>query len=352
MKNKALQILKDTKSKTLELVITTVLIASGINLIIFGVCSLTPEANIYVLILIGIALITLSIGFVLHKGFIQSYGKRIVNAVILYDKQNKSILNIPNYKFAEDIYKCLNSAISEDSNIKGMWLHDELGLTSIFNNVSPDATYIALSRSGALLNQLIEYLVLNELSILTTDYFNSPNFNKRKIRSLKRVDVGDLIASNEFLNLFSKPTYERAAFDNKASKMVYGYGKDGAIYDRFELFLPVKCKISRSKNNIIIINHPYFKLSITPAFTGLGEVVPTEFIKKYLKQDNINNISCFKVWIGIDLKFSWRAFFMDKTEYYEWIDNYFHSIMQYASFEDFFNKIQWNIIEAILRCGK
>jgi len=348
MNKESVEIIKEAKSKTLELVLTTVLIAAGINLIVIGISSLIPQVNTYVSIISGIVLIILSLGFVLYSSFMQSCQKRIINAVVIYNKENMSVIRVPNYGFSEDIYRYLNAAISEDSNIMGIWTQDKLGVTDIFNNASPDATHIAVSRSGAVLNQLIEYLVLKKLSIFTTDYFNLPSFNKKKIKTLKRVDVADLVASNIFLNLFSRPTYERLAFDNKPTKMVYGYGKNGAIYDRFELTLPDKCEVSRKDHNIISIKHPYFKLTISPAFTGFGAIVPTSFLKKYLKQEDINNLSCFKVRIGIDLKFSWRAFFMNKTEYYTWIDNYIDSIEQYASFKQFRNKIQWDTVEAIL----
>lgn len=348
MNKESVEIIKKTKSKTLELVLTTILIAAGINLIVLGISSLMPQVNTYISIIAGLILIALSLGFVLYSSFTQSCQKRIVNAVVIYNKENMSIVRVSNYHFSEDIYKYLNAAISEDSNIMGMWKQDELGMTNIFNNASPDATLIAVSRSGAVLNQLIEYLVLKRLTVFTTDYFNRPHFNKKKIKTLKRVDVADLVASNTFLSLFSRPTYERLSFDNKPTKMVFGYGKNGAIYDRFELTLPDKCEVARNDHNVISIKHPYFKLTITPAFTGFGEVVPPSFLKVYLKQENIVNLSCFKVMIGIDLKFSWRAFFMNKTEYYKWIDNYIDYIEQYASFNQFWNKIQWNTVEAIL----
>lgn len=349
MYEKSIKVIKEARLKILELALTTVLISAGINLIVFGICTLLPEANTYIVIIAGAILIILSFSFILHRSFIQSYQKRIVNAVVLYDKENKSIIRIPNYDFSEDIHRCLNAAVLEDSNINGMWIYDELGLTNIFNDVQQDETYIAVSRSGMVLNQLIEYLVLKKLSTLTTDYFNLQSFNKKKIRTLKRVDVADLVAANVFLNLFSKPTYERAAFDNKPSKMIYGYGKNGAIYDKFELNLPDKCLVSKENHNTIVIKHPYFRLTITPAFTGFGEIVPPGFLKKYLKQESVNNVSCFKIWIGIDLKFSPRAFFMNKTEYYDWIDKYINMVIEYASFEHFFDKIHWNVVEAILQ---
>lgn len=39
---------------------------------------------------------------------------------------------------------------------------------------------------------------------------------------------------------------------------------------------------------------------------------------------------------------------MKKTEYFKWIDNFIDSVKEFASFQMFFDKIQWNIVEAIL----
>lgn len=350
MDDKPIKSIKETRVQTAELVLTTVLIAAGINLVVFGICSLLPKTNGAIFIIVGSILVSISLGLILWRHFLQSCRKKIVTAALLYNKESKSIVNIPNYDFAEDIYSYLNAAISEDANIKGMWLQDELGLTNIFNEISPTNTYIAVSRSGAVLNQLIEYLVLKELSVLTTDYFNSSPFDKKKIKKLQQTDIADLTASNVFLSLFSKPTYERVAFGNKPTDIDFGYGKDGAIYDKFELTLPVNCEVLRKHHNIITIIHPLFTLTITPSFTGFGETIPHNFIKRYLRIEDAKYISSFKIWVGIDLKFSWKALFINKAEYYEWIDKFIDTISNYASIEGFFDKISWNIIEAMLQC--
>ncbi len=146
MNNKPVKTIKEAKSQTVELILTAILIAAGINLIVFGICSLLPKANEFIFITAGSILVAISLGLVLHRHFAQSCRKRIVTAALLYNKESKSIVNVPNYEFSEHVYEYLNAAISEDVNIKGMWLQDELGLTNIFNDISPTNTYIARSR--------------------------------------------------------------------------------------------------------------------------------------------------------------------------------------------------------------
>ena len=76
--------------------------------------------------------------------------------------------------------------------------------------------------------------------------------------------------------------------------------------------------------------------------------IPNRFIDKYMKCEE--KIDCFKVWIGIELKFTWKAFLMNKIQYYEWIDEYINEINEYASFEKFVKKIQWELANTILSC--
>ncbi len=233
-------------------------------------------------------------------------------------------------------------------------MKDRLAMTHIFNEVESDKTFIGVSRSGALLNQLLEYIVLKKLSTLTTDYFNNPKYNKDKITRIQREEINDFVASNIFVNLFSKQPYERAAFDNKDFErdVVYSIGKNGAIYDKFELYVPVKCRFVKEKSNTITLKHPYFKLKITPTFTGFGTVLPRDFEKRYMQIENLSNISCYKIMIGIDLKFSPLAFFMNKEQYYGWIDKFANELINYASIDKFFEKIRWDVVRTFMKCNK
>ncbi len=115
-------------------------------------------------------------------------------------------------------------------------------------------TQVSLTNSSTLLNQLIEYILLKELSLVTVDYFNNPKFKDSKINKISKNDVPNLFTSNEFLILFSKPMSERVAFNNKENpSIVLSYAPNGAIYERFELTLPKKSKIHKKGSNVIEI---------------------------------------------------------------------------------------------------
>ena len=349
--NNPIENIKKSKQLIFETIITTILISIGINFVVIGICDKLNLKNDLALIIIGCILIILSLLIISIQKFKLSNRKLIIEAAVVYDNANKAIIDIDGYDFSHDVCKYLNAAISEDKNIEGMWLKDKLGITHIFNEVEPDKTVIAASRSGALLNQLLEYIVLKELSLLTTDYFNNSKYNKDKVRKVQRDEINDFVASNIFVNLFSKPPYERKAFDNRNfdNNVVFGFGKNGAIYDKFELYIPLRCQFSKEKPNTIILRHPYFRLKIIPAFTGFGTVLPHDFEKLYMQIENTSDISCYKVFIGIDLKFSPLAFFMNKEQYYGWIDRFANKLMDYASIDRFFENIRWNMVRVFLK---
>lgn len=346
--------IRRSKQTISEIVITTVIISIGINFVVLGISKELDFNNNLMLIIIGSILIILSLLIISFQKFKQSNRNVIIEAALEYDNANREILDIDGYAFSYDVCKYLNAALSEDKNIEAMWMKDRLAMTHIFNEVESDKTFIGVSRSGALLNQLLEYIVLKKLSTLTTDYFNNPKYNKDKITRIQREEINDFVASNIFVNLFSKQPYERAAFDNKDFErdVVYSIGKNGAIYDKFELYVPVKCRFVKEKPNTITLKHPYFKLKITPTFTGFETVLPRDFEKRYMQNENLSNISCYKIMIGIDLKFSPLAFFMNKEQYYGWIDKFANELINYASIDKFFEKIRWDVVRTFMKCNK
>lgn len=352
--NNSIENIKRSKQTILEIIITTVIISIGINFVVLGISNELGLNNNLALIIVGSIMIILSLLITFFQNFKKSNRNLIIEAALVYDNENRKILDIDGYKFSNDICRYLNAALSEDKNIEAMWLKDRLAMTHIFNEIDPDKTFVGVSRSGALLNQLIEYIVLKKLSTLTTDYFNFPKCDKAKIVRVQRDEISDFVTSNVFMDLFSKPPYERVAFDNKEFErnVVLSFGKNGAIYDKFELYIPLKCQFIKENHNTIVLKHRYFKLEIVPAFTGFGTVLPHDFEKKYMKVEDVANISSYKIMIGINLKFSPLAFFMKKEQYYGWVDEFANELTNYASIDKFFEDIRWDIVRTFMKCNK
>lgn len=164
--NNSIENIKRSKQIIFKIVITTIIISIGINFVMLGISNELDFNNNLVLIIIGSILIILSLLITSFQKFKQSNKNLIIEAVLAYDNANREILDIDGYAFSYDVCKDLNGALSEDKNIEAMWIKDRLAMTHIFNEVEPDKTFIGVSRSGVLLNQLLEYIALKKLSTL------------------------------------------------------------------------------------------------------------------------------------------------------------------------------------------
>lgn len=350
MNIKPIKQIKNVQAKSLNFVLSAILIACGVNFIVSGIVNYVNNREGWIYIIIGSILVVITVFVLCLIELLQSRSKTIIECAVTYDKEKKELIKIPSYSFSENLKKYLDAACNESKDIKSVWNKDYIGLTGIVNKDKGN-TQVSLTQSATLLNQLIEYILLKELSLITVDYFNKPIFKKKKVNKINKIDVPDLVATNVFLSLFSKATSEREAFNNQESpNVVLAYSHNGALYERFELSLPKKCKISKIGLNIIELRHPLFVLKLTPAFTGFGEVLPHNFAKYYL-HSSVRKVDSFKAMIGIELKLSWKAFLVRKSEYFEWIDKYIEYLVEHNSFQYFIDTIHWDVVETIMECN-
>ena len=351
MKKEPIKQIKDVQAKALNFILSTIIIACGVNFIATGIVGcIANDRNGIIYLVIGCCLIIFTIIVFLIVALLHSTSKTIIECAVTYDRKNKTLVEIPRYDFSEELKKYLDAACNESVDIKSIWNKDYLGFNGLTNK--KEKTLVSLSHSAALLNQLIEYILLQELSLITVDYFNKSNFKKDKVNIISKIDVPDLFADNVFLSLFSKPTSDRIAFDNRETpNVVMAYSHNGALYEKFELSLPKQCKIYRKNSNIVELKHPLFKLQLTPAFTGFGIVLPRNFEKHYL-HSSIHKVRSYKAMIGIELKLSWKSFFIRKSEYFGWIDEYIQHLIEHNSFKYFIDNIHWDIVETIIECSR
>lgn len=351
MNNKPIKQIKNVQTKTLNFILSAIIIACGINFIVSGIVDYIDNKQGWIYIVIGSILVFLTILVLCIIELIQSRSKTIIECAVTYDEEKKELIEIKGYSFSENLKRYLDAACSESKDIKSVWNKDLLGLNGIINNDKGN-TKVSLTQSSALLNQLIEYLLLKELSTITVDYFNKPNFSKKKVNKISKIDVPNLVANNVFLSLFSKPMSEREAFNNREEpNVILAYSSNGALFEKFELILPKKCKILKIGSNVIEIRHPLLRLKLTPAFTGFGTVLPHNFEKHYL-HSSISKVQSYDAMIGIELKLSWKAFFIKNSEYFEWIDKYIEKLIKHNSFQYFIDSIHWDIVKTIMECNE
>lgn len=87
--NDSIKNIENSKRNIYDIILTTIIISAGINLIIMGIGNIIGiEGNIYFVIM-GILLVTCSLILTFCKNFKHSNRKYIVNALVTYDAQKK-----------------------------------------------------------------------------------------------------------------------------------------------------------------------------------------------------------------------------------------------------------------------
>ncbi len=338
----------------LEILMVAILLAFGVGIVASSITILENfNPLVGILIGIGVCLIAITYLVIRYKG----NGKKMqtYNAFFVYNKDTKKVIEIPRYDFANQLFENLKSAFYENPALKSMWESDTLDNFYKFDKKKKKA-YKRNPKSAKLLLEVVEYYILNKLSIHLTDYFNNDEFKEGELQTFQRNEIPDVLLSNRFLELFSKPMEERPCFVEHIEKdsglsCVFASGSGDAIYEQFELVLPKKSTIKRSSDNHIQVNTNRFTMDIEVRFDGTSTNLPWGFREYYLDDNNWLNNIVYKVGVNITVRFNWLFIFsLRKWRYYSWIDSFLCSLDSEISSDKFFEKIDWNGVVTTLEC--
>ena len=239
----------------------------------------------------------------------------------------------------QDIKRIWDKSFEKKSQLKTDREEERINLVKEFLN-KPDKQ---------LIKEATEYYVLHALSLHVSTYFNDAKFKEENLQKLERNDISNILPQNRFLDLFSRPMPERAAFIDdcrSTNKIVYQSSKSGAVYDRFELVLPKNTSVSRLNEHTIQIDTTKFVLSIDIIYVGLSEVLPRSFQKYYLGidvQSKADAIQSKAVSINITVSFKSGTFLSNTgMQYYYWVDSFLNTLDKDFSSDFFFKTIGWD----------
>ncbi|MBO5165988.1 MAG: hypothetical protein J6B90_05225 [Lachnospiraceae bacterium] len=346
---------KNTKDKTFEVLITAVLMATGINFTVSGITLSVDSEFAKVFIVIGVLIVSVTFALLLAKLIKRLNKKEYIEGFFLYHDKSHEILEIPEYKISEDMNSCLKSAFVENKAIEKHWTETNVRKFEPVG-VAEDKRIVAkASQSMLLLVELIEYCILERLSTTICDYFNSIEHKtgkKSKVKTYLREDIPDILLSNRFLKLFSEPMDNREGFLNSNSdNVVSAFGKKGVRYSRFDLVLPQKTIIKRENKNTIVVNMKSFTLKITVLFGGFNTYIDREFYRYYLGCEKSGDICPYQFNVDIEVKFKLRSLLhFNDWKHYEWIDVFIDTMYKYLDQDTFFDGIGWEVNKVLLRC--
>ena len=312
---------------------TLFLLVIGINLLIHGVdgflCIAGFRTELLYLIVGIIILLVYIIYYFINRLKSEVYNESIESPVFVIDKK---IISVKGYKSSEDMVTYMNYASVESKNI------DDVSKIKDFSNWKNSFEKIV--------HELVEYILL-----LYMDYSNNENYcsTSMKLVEIDRNSLTDFVANNRFFSLFTEPTENRSAFNNKRiGKHTVSAISNGACYEKLTIKLPEKCILSRMKNGIKLDSN-MFLLEINYDFDErlCCKVLSGYFGKYYMKR---SDYCITPSTLSINIKFNpkFKSLFIKKLEWYTWVEVYINRVIDAFSFDRFSNSINWNLLEANL----
>lgn len=275
-----------------------------------------------------------------------------VSGFIIYLKNENELQEIPRYQFSEEICRFLGGAFCENEALRRQWDKEPL------SHMYCGETGKTPAASMKLVREAVEYYALETLSTHLTDYFNQEQYDESELKEFSREDVPDILLKNRFMELFSSPMENRAAFSddhdrgNQEGIVVMSMGPNGAFYSRFDLVLPKDAVVSRADGNIVIETSK-FKLTLAVNFEGTGYVTPRNFEKYYLGLDSFENLTEFEVKFNADVQFKMLSTIRKSNwDYHSWLDGYFETMEREMSGVEFFRQINWETVATLIQCGQ
>jgi len=322
----------NNRTSVIEILIVAILISFGINLITSAIFNIFDNRDL-VLLIFGICLVFVSVGYFIIKIFWRTKIEKLFTGFIVFDRQNKLPVYCNGYDFSEELRRNFDAAFAENKAMEHIWLTDSK------NEQDKDLLVI----------EATEYYLIDELSTHLTDYFNLRGLNKAQLIEFSRNDIPDILLSNRFLELFSKPMEQRAPFirekdDKSTGRIVMTHGKGGELFKEFDLVLPKGSKVSKS-NNCMIIDTRRFNIIIEVDYGVFGTVLPRGFEKYYLGYNSYEDFYTNEIQIKISVQFKKASLFSSSGwDYYEWIELFLEKVERNFSRNFFFNSINWKQI--------
>jgi len=366
----------NTREARLEIVVVAFILTFGINLASTNVVEYWDK-EIFLVGLAGWFLIFIAIGYLLIKLGKSLSSKTIVSAVVVIDVKENSILDIPGYDFSGRMKKVFDAAFLENPAYLNIWNKFPLfkksnvipiHVQSVKNEGESSILYSAIYESEnpviknetsmKLLNEAIEYVLIESISDQLSDYFGFSNNSDSKIKKFNKKDIPEVLLSNRFLYLFTTPLEERLIYSKLNSSLTEQgvnlksiSGSDGSFFTSLGIYLPKDSSIKRPKDGVLTLSSDRAIINLSFEYAGEKHVSPDHFIELYLGK-NPSNIELLKINIVLDVSIKWMSLFkFDNWKYYRWIDRLPFNIFENSDFKFHIKKINWPQVRAQARVG-
>lgn len=349
------------KEQNIEVLIISVIVALGINLLSTGLTSLfNLDNNTLLLIIIGsvLSILVIFLYMILRIKSFDSVTE--INGCFIFNKRKKDILPINNFQVSIDMKDYLNALLLERKDEK-----EKLDKCDYINSedcYAPNEFEDDYFKN--IISSLIEYLILNNLSSYLNDYYNETTDN---VIEYNINNLPDEIKNNIFLSTIAKDISTRDVFgrkniglseicrknDSGDEEVFISRTSDGYIYNKFIMLLPKYSKIYKDYINELTIDTRYYKIKIRWYFNYYGSNVDNEFYQYVLKKKrNWDYDDDFNFQIQVDVSFKPSLIFnKNKMKHYAWLDEILNNLIDYFDYNNFLEQINWNLIKNLLNCS-
>lgn len=342
---RSIEAITSLRASFLDLVAITVVLALGINLIASGIVAAFNLSG-QLTVIVGVACCILGFAYLSMKVRPANSRRFEFQGIMpIGDGKERKVFRIERYDFSEKASDYFRGLFAENKAFAKQWKESSLGLDVDVKTRTASRTN---STANELVKEALEYYVLQKLSLHLSGYFeNNPIIKDDQIVRLQRKDIPSILLENRFLELFSKPMDQREAFldhtrDDESGRVVYAYGKDGEVFDHFELILPKGTVVTRSPEAGLEIHTSRFRLRVKPVFEGYSSVFPPQFEELYMGC-SFGKKPPYMAQIVFDVQFGLLSLFSVKGwEYYRWLDSFLEEMRSSFSFEDFIEDIGWS----------
>ena len=378
--------IKDARSKREELVhiiIIAAILALGINLLASFLFSLFSEKSNGPF-WSSVVLIVFALSYLFIIVLRARYAFYKFESVIPFDGSKKQVTVIPGYKLTKEIRRALDAAFLENEALELAWKSEPL-----VGQISPEAfepssekkdeeisdkgnkqsatdsaipSYFSVvkmkvpdgqgqSKSATILREVLEFVILEQLSYHLSEYFQGFDEQDNQIMEYNRKHVPELLLENRILSLLTTPPEDRAIFakaklppESTERTIVSTYGSDGAMYTRFDLFLPKGTKVKRPAQGVLELENDRVALKLNIDYKGYNTNLPPDFAEAFLGVPRLS-IQPLLVNIFLTTKIKTSALLRGSGwKYYQWIDSFAERLGEFSQFSQFLEKINWEAV--------
>lgn len=330
-----------------QVLASAALLALGINLFAAALFS-ALAGHSSVLWFLAICVLVLSVCVIARLAIPSRHISRKLEGFVVFRRDSSDLIPVPRYHFAEELGSFLTGLFAENEAPKKLFESDPVHKAFDVDRKTGTGR-IRQTEAGKLIVEATEYYVLETLSTHLTDYFNQSELDSARLKEFSREDVADIVFKNRFLDTFSRPMRERAAFvrdspktSNHMDRVVAFYGSNGVRYSKFDLVLPIGARIERRSPTSICIETPKFRLVFEINFIGVNANLPRSFPELYLGCTSHFKANAYAIGISTDVEFKPRSLLSRSGwEYHAWIDSLLSQLEFEFSREAFFETIHW-----------